>query len=82
MGNNGEHDDGLVDFGSPSAEAKEETGETKTQTDENMEQATKDEAEKEEPETPATNPDYLMVTGATTEATAETTTDVSQSIIA
>ena len=84
MGNNDEYNDGLPDFGaSPAPKGEEEeTGETKTKTDENMEQATKDEAEKEEPETPAANPDYLVVTGATTEATAEPTTDVGQSIIA
>ena len=32
-----------------------------------MEQATKDEAEKEEPETPAANPEYVMVPEANVE---------------
>ena len=62
-----EHNDGLADFGSPSAEAKEETEETKAETDENMEQAEKDEAEKEEPEPPAANPEYVMVPEANVE---------------
>jgi hypothetical protein len=76
MGNNDEYNDGLPDFGaSPAPKGEEEeTGETKTKTDENMEQATKDEAEKEEPEPPATNPEYVMVP--------EATVDQSQSVIA
>ena len=79
-GGNAEYNDGLPDFGtSPGPKGEEEeTGETKTETDENMEQATKDEAEKEEPETPVANPDYVMVR----EATAEATADQSQSVIA
>ena len=84
MGNNEEYNDGLPDFGaSPAPKGDEdETGETKTKTDENMEQATKDEAEKEEPGTLAANPEYVVVTGASTEATAEATVDAIPSIIA
>ena len=69
MGGTVEHDDGLVDFGSsPAPEGEEEeTGETKVETDENMEQAQKDEAEKEEPEPPAANPEYVMVPEANVE---------------
>ncbi len=69
MAGTAEYNDGLPDFGtSPAPKGEEEeTGETKTETDENMEQATKDEAEKEEPEPPAANPEYVMVPEANVE---------------
>ena len=66
---NAEYNDGLADFGtSPAPEGEEEEAEgTKAETEETMEQAEKEEAEKGEPETPAADTEYHVVTEANVE---------------